>query len=74
MTAANMKIVARAQTMTRRLFWTLFIRPHPVAGYLGACLTHDRRSEGASHRAAFCDRYPRIAGAYVRETIAERCR
>ena len=36
MTAATMKIVARVQTTTRRLFWTLFIRPHPVAGYLGA--------------------------------------
>jgi len=35
MTAATMKIVARVQTMTRRLFWTLFIRPHPVAGYPG---------------------------------------
>src|SRR5438309_1288255 len=33
MAAATMKIVARVQTMPRRLFWTLFIRPHPVAGY-----------------------------------------
>ncbi|MDB6009391.1 MAG: hypothetical protein JWL65_1641 [Gammaproteobacteria bacterium] len=35
MTAATMKIVARVQTMTPRLFWTLFIRPHPVAGVPG---------------------------------------
>src|SRR5580658_2251577 len=41
---------------------------------LGACLTNDRRSEGDPDRAAFCDRFPRIADAYVRETIAERCR
>jgi hypothetical protein len=34
MTAATMKIVARVQTMARRLFWALFIRPHPVAGYI----------------------------------------
>ena len=41
---------------------------------LGACLSNDRRSEGDPDRAAFCDRFPRIAGAYVRETIAESCR
>src|SRR5580692_11792414 len=41
---------------------------------LGACLSNDRRSEGDPDRAGFCDRFPRIAGAYVRETIAERCR
>ena len=41
---------------------------------LGACLGNDRRSEGDPDRAAFCDRFPRIANAYVRETIAERCR
>src|SRR3984957_19864410 len=40
----------------------------------GAWLTKDRRSEGDPDRAAFCDRFPRIADAYVRETIAERCR
>jgi flagellar protein FliS len=28
---------------------------------LGACLSHDRRSEGDPDRAAFCDRFPRIA-------------
>jgi flagellin-specific chaperone FliS len=41
---------------------------------LGACLRNDRRSEGDRQRAGFCDRFPRIAGIYVRETIAERCR
>ena len=41
---------------------------------LGACLSHDRRSEGDPDRAGFCDRFPRIAGLYGRETIAERCR
>ena len=41
---------------------------------LGACLSNDRRSEGDPDRAAFCDRFPRIAGAYGRETITERCR
>ena len=42
---------------------------------LGACLGNDRRSEGDPQRAAFGDRFPRIAGHYVRETIAEsrRC-
>src|SRR5271168_4854243 len=42
--------------------------------HAGACLTNDRRSEGDPDRAAFCARLPRIANAYVRETIAERCR
>ena len=51
-----------------RLFW-------PTAtSWLGACLTNDRRSEGDPDRAGFCDRFPRIAGVYVRKTIAERCR
>src|SRR5580704_11118668 len=45
-----------------------------ISASLGACLTNDRRSEGDPDRADFCDRFPRIAGAYVRETIAERCR
>jgi isobutyryl-CoA mutase len=33
---------------------------------LGACLTDDRRSEGDPDRAAFCDRFPRIADDYLR--------
>ena len=37
-------------------------------------MTNDRRYEGDPRRADFCDRFPRIAGAYVRETIAESCR
>ena len=37
-------------------------------------MSNDRRSEGDPDRAAFCDRFPRIAGLYGRETIAERCR
>jgi flagellar secretion chaperone FliS len=41
---------------------------------LGACLANDRRSEGDPQRADFRDRFPRIAGYYGRETIAERCR
>ena len=45
-----------------------------MARRLGACLSNDRRSEGAPHRAGFRDRFPRIAGIYERETIAERCR
>jgi len=40
----------------------------------GACLSNDRRSEGDPQRANFGDRFPRIAGLYVRETIAGRCR
>jgi hypothetical protein len=42
---------------------------------LGACLSNDRRNEGDPQRADFCDRFPRIAGFYVRERIAEsrRC-
>jgi hypothetical protein len=51
-----------------QLFWP------SATSWLGACLTNDRRSEGGPDRAAFCDRFPRIADAYVRETIAERCR
>src|SRR5882672_5781623 len=41
---------------------------------LGACLTNDRRHEGAPHRADFCDRYATHSGYYVSETIAEICR
>ena len=41
---------------------------------IGACLADGRRSEGDPDRAASCDRFPRIADAYVRETIAGRCR
>ena len=42
---------------------------------LGACLGNDRRNEGDPQRADFWDRFPRIAGLYVRERIAEsrRC-
>src|SRR5712671_1817277 len=41
---------------------------------LGACLTNDRRHEGAPHRADFCDRNATHSGYYVSETIAEICR
>jgi len=41
---------------------------------LGACLSNDRRSEGDPQRADCGDRFPRIAGLYVRETIAGICR
>ena len=37
-------------------------------------MTDGRRSEGDPQRAGFGDRYSRIAGYYVRGTIAERCR
>jgi len=45
-----------------------------LARPLGACPSNDRRSEADPQRADFCDRFPRIAAPYVRETIAERCR
>src|SRR5712675_515212 len=45
-----------------------------ISRWLGACLTNDRRHEGAPHRADFCDRYATHSGYYVSETIAEICR
>src|SRR6266404_467172 len=49
-------------------------RHAPPCG-LGACLTNDRRHEGAPQRADFCDRNATHSGYYVSETIAEiyRC-
>src|SRR6266404_9314943 len=41
---------------------------------LGACVTNDRRHEGAPQRADFCDRNATHSGYYVSETIAEICR
>src|SRR6266404_6030147 len=41
---------------------------------LGACVTNDRRHEGAPYRADFCDRNATHSGYYVSETIAEICR